>query len=1039
MKIFNHRQTTHADAPEPTALLQAVDESLVHVLHYLKLRQTHHARKVRQSPPVCPYFVVLGPSGSGKSALLNQADLAEVHTLGQENALCRAWVSTAGIYFKINGRCISNTDFLPAWPGVSKRLNKRLGPIHPLRSHQHPFGGILLVLNLSELMRLNPLQLSATLNDYVAGLLEFTDAVRQPVPVHLTLTHMDGINGFTEFFAELTDAQSRQRFGFEIVPTNSMEESLTSFTQSYHQLIKQLEQQLIKRLHHTSSNAQRVSISNFPRQLDSLTAFFQDLLEKLFFPDAANCNYVLQSFNGCSNFQHEPLIECLSKPLQQSFNLPLPVPHYTQHQRHKAYFSHGLLSELAQSALQCPQKNQSNLARVGIVAISLMALTVGSLVLINNFKDQIVRINTDATAVRNYQANAKALAALPPPLHFIKQTQALYQLHTAKATAAPSLTFTQHGKLQQRFDNFYQQQLQQQFLPQLGQQINDYLQRLKPNQAEKKYATLKAYLMLGYSQHMDLNYFLAWLQNYWVDQHGQQLPAVTVQQLQTILQDNFPVITIDMNTVTATRHYINSLPNSFVAYLLLKDRHTEAANSYQGMSIPSIYQRHSFVKIYKQELKKVSETILQGNWILGKQAITVSKQHDFINELRELYLEDYQQWWLEFIERTHFSNQKQLAQLAKTVKTLNASKTSLATLLHLIKENTAMMPQTDPIAELFNDIIASQFTDINRFTQEHTQQLSDLIRSLDQDLAHIIHARDPKRAAFEYARREFQNKQTTLEQSFVLAAQAPMSIQNWFKTLLDNTWQAILFQTRQYIEQQWRTTVYQEYIENIRNHYPFGNQAEVGLEQFNHFFAAQGTLNQFYTSHVEPFLQANQADWHNKPLHGQQLSFSNTAIEQFIRTHLIQKMFFPQGGKRMAFQFKIAPLQFSPDVKEVIINLDGQHHYGYPGSTQSNTFTWPYQNHNHHVTITLTTKQDQHVTLHKQGDWALFRLFEHYPLEAKNPDAADYVLTLPLEEYTTKFRITADTAINPLLPNILGLLDLPEHLTVAKDDETATL
>lgn len=1041
MKIFNQFNPQHEDSPEPKALVDAVHENLYQLNHFLKINNGKWYERTQTNK--IPLFALIGPSQAGKTTLLRSAKVNFSQIIAQENPLCKTWLTDEAIYLNIKGRCISNTEFLPAWPRILKLLTK-------FHSHR-PLDGILFVLNLRELISLNTLQLSAILNDYVACLSEFTDAAADPVPVHLIITHVDAINGFTDFFADLTDEQLEKSFGFSMNESENDDELLSQFSTKYQTLINNLEAKLIKRLHQTKTEQQKSVINNFPLQLESIKNLLNSIISQLFTPEAANCNYIFRGFFLCSNTQNEQAIDQLSKPLIQAFSLNLPVISQ-KHLHQKTYFTKKLLLKDCPShsnqAMAQPAKKWITKSIYAAIAITVLS---GSIIWsANNFQQDIHIINISANAMRQYQAIIDTADHKNFPDHLLHLVKALHILQKANNLISKqnqeTLFISQTNHLQKRFNSIYRNELSSKLLPLLASDINNYLQSLKPNQADKKYSGLKAYLMLAYTQHMDINYFLQWFENNWQHRHDKAMSPKTVMQLRALLNEPLPPINLDMDTVTETRNYINSLPKSFLAYMTLKDSktlpsslHTKQKLSIEGRQIiiPVIFQKQFFKTVYEKEIRDISKAVSNGNWVLGKNSLTeksLANNENLVDELRKLYIDDYKQWWLQILTNLNFHNNRGLSDTAHSLKLLSTNSSALQKILNLIKDNTSPSQSDDYISELFNEEIASHFIDINRFTIDKSQELRELLLELEKDLHKITTAFDSNQAAFNYAKYEFSHDETTINRGLKFADNAPPTLQTWLKNLINNSWGIIMTKTNKYIQHQWSQKVYPEYVRNIQGHYPFAQTNEMSIEQFNHFFAEKGTVNQFFEKMIKPFLAINEANWSTKQMHDKQVYLSEDGVQQFIRVHLIRKMFFTKSPDKMSFNFQLSPMQLSENLKEIIFNIDGQHYYNYPGSKRSNSFTWPYQQGKHRLSIDLADKSGKHTIISKQGDWALYKLFDQYPIQQLDKEAADYVFKLDLDGKSSEFKITTDSVINPLTPNIVKLLELPKQLIVQEYD-----
>src|SRR5262249_52138916 len=146
--------------------------------------------------------------------------------------------------------------------------------------------GIAIALPLAELMQLDDTKkYHAVIKTLFERLRELKKLFPHPLPCHLIITKCDLLNGFTDFFAECSDEETKQVWGISL-PELTSNNIQTVFNKQFDALIKKINKQLLWRLHHERNSQRRPYIKDFPLQLERLKEYLADFLKKLAIFDA---------------------------------------------------------------------------------------------------------------------------------------------------------------------------------------------------------------------------------------------------------------------------------------------------------------------------------------------------------------------------------------------------------------------------------------------------------------------------------------------------------------------------------------------------------------------------------------------------------------------------------------------------------------------------------------------------------------------------------------------------------------------------------
>ena len=224
-----------------------------------------------------PWHLVLGPSQSGKTTLLSQADLSFIVSddLTQpptkdtfSSISHKWWLSSRGLFLDVPGHFLNDVaDKRSAWADLLVLIKKQ--------SRQQAITGVLFVINIYELAKGSLHQ--ETLENFQKKLIEIHHKTHQAFPVYLVLTQCDRITGFNEFFSDLGPSERQQYWGLSL-QEESHKTTLDRFNQTFDQLLRRLNQRLIWRLHHERNIDTKFLVRDFPAQLENLKSAIAHLV-----------------------------------------------------------------------------------------------------------------------------------------------------------------------------------------------------------------------------------------------------------------------------------------------------------------------------------------------------------------------------------------------------------------------------------------------------------------------------------------------------------------------------------------------------------------------------------------------------------------------------------------------------------------------------------------------------------------------------------------------------------------------------------------
>lgn len=273
LKVGLTRQDEQALAQ--TAKLQDIFTQAVHML------KQHQSRKAwYQSKPglyELPWYVMIGPPGSGKTTALKNAGLRFPlqDPLGKDSIKgvggtrnCDWWFTDQAVLIDTAGRFTTqdsdqNTDSA-GWNSFLSLLKKH--------RPKQPVNGVLLTLSVQELLE-NESKQKETAKKIALRLQEMIRALGMCPPVYVLITKLDLLTGFRETFGRLSELDRAKAWGVNFEHPNALDTTLKqTLPKVLSQMVEHLGEQVNKRLQEEEQENKRIKLFEFPLAFAQLVA-----------------------------------------------------------------------------------------------------------------------------------------------------------------------------------------------------------------------------------------------------------------------------------------------------------------------------------------------------------------------------------------------------------------------------------------------------------------------------------------------------------------------------------------------------------------------------------------------------------------------------------------------------------------------------------------------------------------------------------------------------------------------------------------------
>src|SRR5918996_3942706 len=275
-----------------------------------------------------PWYVMIGPPGSGKTTALTQSGLHFPAGVGAEAAEVRGvggtrncdWFFTSeAVLIDTAGRYTTQDSHAPVdrsgWQAFLDLLKKH-------RPRQ-PINGVLVALSASDLLADDGVR-EAHGRAVRERLAEIAERLGIQVPAYLMITKCDLISGFTEFFDDLDNEQRQQVWGATFdVDADASPAPLARA--EFDRLLERLDLRRLDRLHAESDLERRALTFGFPSQVSLLARPLESFIREAF---GADDEYAprLRGFYLTSGTQEGTPIDRLVGSMAQTFGIQRPAP-----------------------------------------------------------------------------------------------------------------------------------------------------------------------------------------------------------------------------------------------------------------------------------------------------------------------------------------------------------------------------------------------------------------------------------------------------------------------------------------------------------------------------------------------------------------------------------------------------------------------------------------------------------------------------------------------------------------------------------------
>ncbi len=286
------------------------------------LKQSRLGDRGQNALYTLPWFMIVGPPGSGKTTALRHSGLnfplldatggAVKGVGGTRN--CDWWFTNEAILLDTAGRYATQGDDQPEWFAFLDLLRR-------FRS-KRPVNGILVAVSAADLLEQTEEQTTQMARTLRARIDELQNRLDMVVPVYVMFTKVDLVAGFVEFFNDLKKSDRDRVFGATFpLDLSARRKAEELFEEEFHLLVSQVHARAMSRVGKEKKEL-RDRVIQFPMEFNALRTSLADFISAMFEQTTQDDQPIFRGFYFSSGTQEGSPVDRVLGSLARAFGLP---------------------------------------------------------------------------------------------------------------------------------------------------------------------------------------------------------------------------------------------------------------------------------------------------------------------------------------------------------------------------------------------------------------------------------------------------------------------------------------------------------------------------------------------------------------------------------------------------------------------------------------------------------------------------------------------------------------------------------------------
>ena len=662
---------------------QVLSERFTQALETLQ-KLKFQGRGSRKALYELPWYIIIGPPGSGKTtALINSSlEFPLANKFGKEalqgvggTRNCDWWftneavlIDTAGRYTTQDSHKVIDSGAWDSFLNLLKRHRRR-----------RPINGAIVAISLQELLTQTAEERATHAKTIRARIDELMEKLEIRFPIYLVFTKSDLVAGFSEFFEDLGKDDREQVWGVSLpnAPNPSQSPDFDFLQEGYVGLIGRLYERVLARIHQERDVNRRGAIQGFPLQMENLKDITLQFVQQTFAKNRYQYQPYLRGVYFTSGTQDGTPIDRLISSVSANFGFSRDAMP-SRAGMGKSFFLGRLFKNVIFPESELVGSNRryellflwsQRAAYVGLAALTVLMLIVwtGSFARNEAYISEVKGYVTEFSAEKRRFSGSEDLRAILPTLNALAKASAVYDREAHPWLSALGMY---DGRVDGAADRAYVAQLKLLLLPRVMKDMEAHLRR--GFEGGDLYDNFVKYMMLYKVEYLDRARVEEWVDTNWEQEfRGQATIRSELQaHLKALLASELEPAPINQQLVASVRTQLLQVPVSQRIYSRLRSQ-PEYANRIdllnefgesvrtafvindgvkQRLTVPALFTVRAYRDIDLSPKSDLIESLAQEKWVFSdvEDARTDFAKDDFeaiSKEVKELYLAEYRSRW----------------------------------------------------------------------------------------------------------------------------------------------------------------------------------------------------------------------------------------------------------------------------------------------------------------------------------------------------------------------------------------------------------
>jgi type VI secretion system protein ImpL len=941
-----------------------------------------------------PWYVVLGKEGAGKTAAMQGAALTRpdlddktcqiIQQLQQESAYSW-WFTNEGVFLEVTLSVEHKAVYMPLFDVLRKYRQGK------------PVDGIIYVKDISSFNEANETALDeefALVQDVMARIQK-----KLLVPCHLLFTKCDQIEGFFEYFKNLSRKDAKKTLGFH-VESHHEEAVLYKFDNQFHNMFLGL-QRCLPILFEKKDLMERIAANNFPNQLAALKKQFGRFISSFAHNMQSDPFFFLQGVYFSSALQDNPSINLYPSYLKDQFNMDSHLASHPSSKESVPYFLEDFFKiHILLASLQKPKydkfwcwKRSKFLFFCTLYALSLIFYVGYAHTTYKKVKLYIQDVSKALDSYKSVKSKTYEdnLLNVKPIFKLLNKTQEIYENYLGWQQAMSSLAGYSVYEAHQTIQETFVQVFDQKFWRLVFKHIEDVLRQ--ENDPEKIEFFLRCYIFFSDPAHFSQENLRSFIHEEISFHHAMSRSIKLKKYFDFALARTIPSFALDLALIREKQAQINALPPHIHAYQELKKQAQQLTLVYyypiaeplllhfvfvhkhnQDDWFPYFYTEKGFTEFVTPQVPKIVKRIADENKaisLIDHTLFSIFDEEHVENDLWKEYFSDYLNTWADFVDNLAFVSVNTRQEAEDLLKRILQKGSLFQKLLDVLGPQLAVVPESFQGHPEF--IRLQKIVQLNMGTKDTAPKIQEFlvnIQKVQELLTSFAKQDNPNKAMFDYALLFLKDlKDDPLRHMGYSAQDLPSPLNEWFFNLKQQIENIIFQGAGHFIDERWQEEVVPDYNEKIAPFYPIQKQGsqDLKMEMLTKFFGPKGLWGNFYKTYIEPFWVVHKFS---------SLGFAK-GIDGFIKNLCDFSSEFFSDTNQINLTLRLAPYSLDDTLSAMSLSIFGQKISYYHGPLQFLTIPWAAPGD---CVITVSDFEGNVQTQNFQGPWGVFRLLDQYPL-----------------------------------------------------------